>query len=74
MYLELYFQFSRLNKHFSRKIEKFASSVPHPLVMTLAGLAAFCVLTKPYIFAGATTDGSINLLQLLSKTLFSVHF
>ena len=28
--------------------------------ITLAWLSTLCVLTKPYIFPGATTDGSIN--------------
>ena len=76
MYFELCFPiFETLgSKHFSTNIDKFSTAVPHPLMMTLMGLSTLCVLIKPYIFRGAATDGSVNLLQLLSKTFFSVHF
>ena len=62
------------HKHFSTNIDKFSTAVPRPPVMTLTGLSALCALTKPCFFPVSTNDGSINLLQLFYKTLFSVHF
>ena len=52
MYLLPYFQFLKLLnecKHFSTKVDKFSVAVPHPLVITLTGLATLCVLFNPYI-------------------------
>ena len=55
-------------------MDKLFTAVPRSLVTTLTVLYSFCVFTKPYIFLETATDGSINLLQLSSQTLFSVHF
>ena len=34
--------------HFSTKIDRFSTAVPHPLVITLTGLPTLCVLVKPH--------------------------
>ena len=43
-------------------------------MMTLTGLSALSVLTKPYIFPGAANDGSINLLFFYLKLNFLCTF
>ena len=47
---------------------KLSIAIPHRMVIYVTGLSIL------YIFSEATTNDSIKLLQLLSKTLFSVHF
>ena len=76
MYLLPYFSIFKTSeyKHFSTKIDKFSIAIQDPLVITLTGLPTFCILIKSYILPGFAGDVSINLYQLLSRTLFCFHF
>ena len=76
MHLKFYFEFFKTsrNKPFSTKMDKFSTVALHPLVRTLTGLSTLYVLTKPYIFPGASTHGSINVLELYLKLYFLFTF
>ena len=46
----------------------------HPLVITLAGLSALCVLMLPYILPGLELWGVMYDFHLSSSTFFLCHF